>query len=46
MVLIVEENTRISAEQSKLQAEYAREGRNAARWAAAGAWAKREKRTD
>jgi len=36
--LTVEENTRINAEQSKLQAEYAREGRNAARWAAAGAW--------
>jgi len=35
----MEENAQQTLEQSKLQAEYAREGRNAARWAAAGAWA-------
>ena len=35
----LEENARKTLEQSILQAEYAREGRNAARWAAAGAWA-------
>ena len=37
--LNVENNSRIAAEQSQLQAEYAKEGRDAARWAAAGAWA-------
>ena len=37
--MTVEENTRITAESSKLQTELARETRNAARWAAAGAWA-------
>ena len=37
--MTMEDNARQTLEQSKLQAEYAREGRNAARWAAAGAWA-------
>ena len=35
----MENNARITAENSILQAEYARQNRNAARWAAAGAWA-------
>ena len=34
----IEDNSQIATEQARLQTEYAREGRNAARWAAAGAW--------
>jgi len=37
--MTMEDNSRQTLEQSKLQAEYARKGRDAARWAAAGTWA-------
>jgi len=37
--MTMEDNARQSLALSKLQAEYAKEGRDAARWAAAGAWA-------
>ena len=37
--MTVEENTRVAAEQATMQAEYARQTRNASRMAAAGAWA-------
>ena len=37
--MTMEDNARQTLEQSKMQAEYAREGRDAARWAAAGTWA-------